>query len=72
MVEVYGYDITRVDVDFGLYLANEEKIDLFALKMGKHYFVGQEVIEGKEVAVFLFPGQRSAMAFSGLVEMLVA
>ena len=72
MVEVYGYDITRVDVDFGLYLANEEKIDLFALKMGKHYFVGQEVLEGKEVAVFLFPGQRSAMAFSGLVEMLVA
>jgi hypothetical protein len=60
MVQVYGYDITRVDIDFSLYLANQEAIDNMALKAGKHYFIGLEVIEDLgEVAVFLFPSEPS-------------
>lgn len=73
MVECYGFDITRVDVDFGLYLANEERIDELALKSGKHYFIGHEVIdEFREVAVFLFPGRQPALRFTDQVAELRA
>jgi hypothetical protein len=72
MVQVYGYDISRVDIDFSLYLANQEAIDNMALKAGKHYFIGLEVIEDLgEVAVFLFPsgaaGNRPAINFADSV-----
>jgi hypothetical protein len=71
MVQVYGYDISRVDIDFSLYLANQEAIDIMALKAGKHYFIGHEVVDGQEVAVFLFPsgaaGNRPAINFADSV-----
>ena len=72
MVEVYGYDVAKVDINFNLYLANQEAIDNMALKAGKHYFIGLEINEDLgEVAVFLFPtgaaGNRPAINFADSV-----
>lgn len=57
MVEVYGYDIARIDIDFMVYLDQRDNIDaLVDLSGCKYWFIGREIIEdNKEVACFLFP-----------------
>lgn len=72
MVEVYGYDIARLDIDYTSYLYNEEAIDKMALKAGKHWFMGLEVVEGKDVAVFLFPTTNGNQRVLELAESITA
>jgi hypothetical protein len=56
MVEVYGYDVARINIEFMTYLAQRDNIDaLIDLSGNKYWFIGREEIEGQEVAVFLFP-----------------
>jgi hypothetical protein len=56
MVEVYGYDVARIDIEFMTYLAQRDNIDaLVDLSGNKYWFIGREEQDGQEVAVFLFP-----------------
>ena len=56
MVEVYGYDVARIDIEFMTYLAQRDNIDaLIDLSGNKYWFIGREKQDGQEVAVFLFP-----------------
>ena len=56
MVEVYGADVTRIDIEFMTYLAQRDNIDaLIDMSGNKYWFIGREEQDGQEVAVFLFP-----------------
>jgi len=56
MVEVYGYDIARIDIDFAVYLDQRDNIEALIDVSGcKHWFIGCEQVEDQEVACFLFP-----------------
>jgi hypothetical protein len=73
MVEVYGYDVARIDIDFMVYLDQRDNIDaLIDVSGNKYWFVGREVVEGNEVAVFLFPTANGNQRVLKLAESITA
>jgi hypothetical protein len=73
MVEVYGYDIARIDIDFRVYLDQRDNIDALIDVSGvKYWFIGCEQVEGQEVACFLFPTGVSNQRVLKLAESITA
>jgi hypothetical protein len=73
MVEVYGYDVARIDIEFMTYLAQRDNIDaLIDLSGNKYWFIGREEQDGQEVAVFLFPTSAGNQRVLKLAENITA